>query len=95
MNENLKEAKLRFAINRKNLLLTLTEKDVVVGKNGMPAHKCQAARDEYSYNFSQVLVNTDKNLLQRKARITTKRIKAAVSQVIEDNKKVLDSELSA
>ena len=95
MNENLIEARLRFAINRKNLLLTLTQKDVVVGKNGIAAHKCQAARDEYSYDFSQILVNTDKNLLQRKARITTKRIKAAVAQVMEDNKKVLDNELSA
>ena len=95
MNENLKEAKLKFAINRKNLLLTLTEKDVVVGKNGMAAHKCQAARDEYSYDYSQILLNTDKNLLQRKAKITTKRIKAAVTQVIEDNKKVINNELSA
>ena len=96
MNENLKEAKLQFAINRKNLLLTLTEKDVVVGKNGMAAHKCQAARDEYSYDFSQVLINTDKNLLQQKAkRITSKRIKAAVKEVIENNKKGISNELSA
>lgn len=95
MNENLKEAKLKFAINRKNLLLTLTEKDVFVGKNGMAAHKCQAARDEYSYDYSQILLNTDKNLLQRKAKITTKRIKVAVTQVIEDNKKVINNELSA
>ena len=94
MNENLKEAKLRFAINRKNLLLTLTEKDVV-NRNGISAHKCQAARNEYSYDFSRILVNIDKNLLQRKSKITTKRIKAAVTQVIEDNKKVLNNELSA
>ena len=86
MNENLKEAKLRFAINRKNLLLTLTEKDVVVGKNGNPAHKCQAARDQYSYDCSKIIINTNNNLLQQKAKkITTKGIKAAVNQVIEDS----------
>ena len=96
MNENLKEAKLQFAINRTNLLLTLTQKDVVVKQNGTPAHKCQAAREKYSYELSRVIVATDNNLLQQKAkRITSKRIKSAINKTIEDNKKVINNELSA
>ena len=96
MNENLKEAKLQFAINRTNLLLTLTQKDVVVKGKGNPAHKCQAARDKYSYELSRVIVATDANLLQQNAkRITSKRIKVAVKEVIENNKKVISNELSA
>ena len=95
MNENLKEAKLKFAINRTNLLLTLTQKDVVVKENGNPGHKCQAAREKYSYDLSRVIVATDQNLLQQNAKkITAKRIKAAVKQTIEDAN-IKDTTLSA
>ena len=86
MNENLKEAKLKFDIERKNLLLTLTQKDVVVGKNGVRGHKCQASRDQFSYERSMIAVAIDSNLLQQNAkRITSKRIKSAVKEVIEDS----------
>jgi len=96
MNENLKEAKLKFEIRRKNLVYAATEKFVAAGANTTPGHRCQEIRDKYSYELSQVLVNTDKNLLQQKAKkITPKRIKDAINKVIEDNKKVLNNELSA
>ena len=84
MNENLKEAKLKFAIERTNLLLTLTQKDVVVGKNGTPAHKCQDGRDKFSYERSMIAVAIDKNLLQNAKRITSKRLKEATKNVIAD-----------
>ena len=96
MNENLKEAKLKFDIERKNLLLTLTQKDVVVGKKGIRGHKCQESRDQFSYERSMIAVSIDNNLLQQKAKkITAKRIKAAINQMIEDNKKVIESEFTA
>lgn len=95
MNENLKEAKLKFAIGRKNLLLTLTEKDVVVGKDGMLGHKCQEARDKFAYEVSRVAVAIDNNLLQQNAkRITASRLQQAVKETI-DNRNVKGNELSA
>ena len=86
MNENLKEAKLKFAIERTNLLLTLTQKDVVVGKNGVQGHKCQASRDQFSYERSMIAVAIDKNLLQQNSkRITSKRLIEATKQVAENS----------
>ena len=95
MNENLKEAKLKFAIERKNLLLTLSEKDVVAGKKGMIGHKCQEIRDKFAYELSRVAVAIDNNLLQQKSKgLTSKRLQQAVKATIE-NSNVKGNTLSA
>ena len=83
--EQMETARLSFDLHRKNLLLTLTQKDVTVSKNGMSAQKCSASRNDFSYIRAMTEVKIGNLLKGTNRRISSKRLKDATKKVIENN----------
>ena len=92
--EQMETARLSFDLHRKNLLLTLSQKDVVVGKKGMSAQKCSASRNDFSYIRAMTEVKIGNLLKRSNRRISSKQLKEATKKVIE-NTSVKDATLSA
>lgn len=88
--------RLMFETNKTKKTLEYAPANLVVKTRANTGSKCKTGQDDFNYERSMIAVAIDKNLLQQKAKkITSKRIKTAVKEIIENNEKVISSELSA
>ena len=74
-------ARLSFLIRRKELLLRMERKDVV-GKGNF-GHKCQEARDEFSYNRAMLEISINEELISQEKKVTSKNLIKATQEAIK------------
>ena len=83
--EEILAARLNFELNRKTLLLRLTEKTMpAVKSNGTAGHKCQESRNDFSYIRAMTEVKIGNLLKRSNKRISGKRLKEATKKVVEN-----------
>ena len=82
--EQIEAARLKFELDRKTLLLRLTQNSMPeIKTNGTTGRKCQESRNDFSYIRAMTEVKIGNLLKRSNKRISGKRLKEATKKVVE------------
>ena len=95
MNNELEQKRLIFAVARAEKGLEIKPENLVAKATRVSGHKCQTARDEFSYLRNNTIVNIDNALLEENAQITSSLLMKSTQRVIAEASKSEENILSA
>ena len=95
MNNELERKRLLFAIARGERSLQFKPENLVAKARRVSGHKCQDARQEFSYLRNQAIVSVDNEMLNANTKITPALLKRSTQRVIAESAKVAETNLSA